>query len=480
MSHESPPAPSAVDRRDFLKHSAGLGVGALVAASCGPTPPATEVVPGVLPAARRPIFGGDHGHVVIIGAGAWGTWSAYELLRRGARVTLIDALGPGNSRSTSGDETRGVRSSYGNLAVGELWMRWARESMTRWQSWDEEWSRDLRLNLFFKTGDVILRAQDEPFTTRTRELWTQLGVPHEVLTPDEVRYRWPVINVDDIAVALAEPDAGVVRARRSVQAVADVVERLGGRIVLGKAALGAAVNGALDGVTVDGDEVIRGDAYVFACGPWLRTLFPEVMGRRMRTPLGYVVYFGTPAGDQRFTHPNLPSWNFPGVTGWPTLPVDSRGFRVRGSLAGGGSAGRPANAAQPPTRSAAPATTRTTTTPPPDPAQQDPDRSNRWTSDERVESSRRVLAARFPDLANAPVLETRACHYESSIGRNFVIDTHPDFRNAWIAGCGNAEGFKFGPVMGAYIAQRVLGDEGDPEVAAGFRIPQDTYDEPTT
>src|SRR5690242_10356898 len=50
----------------------------------------------------------------------------------------------------------------------------------------------------------------------------------------------------------------------------------------------------------------------------------------MRTPLGYVCYYGTPPGDERFTYPNLPSYNFPGVTGWAALPVDSRGFRVRG------------------------------------------------------------------------------------------------------------------------------------------------------
>jgi sarcosine oxidase len=471
VSTGSTPSTPPVDRRDFLKQSAGLGVGALLTASCRDVG-TDEIVPGILPAPRRPLLGGDRGHVVIIGAGSWGGWTAYELLRRGAKVTLIDAYGPGNSRSTSGDETRGVRSSYGNMAVGELWMRWAREAMTRWQAWDAEWSRDAQLNLFFKTGDVILRAQDEPFTTRTRELWEQLGIPHEVLTPDEVRYRWPVIDVEGITVALSEPDAGVVRARRSCQAVVDVVQRLGGRVVLGRARLGASASGALDGVVVDDDEVIRGDSYVFACGPWLRTLFPDIMGRRMRTPLGYVVYFGTPEGDHRFAHPNIPSWNFPGVTGWPTLPVDSRGFRVRGSLAGsGGGGGGGGGAAAPRTSTPAPT---------PDPFSQDPDRSSRWTSAERIEGSRRVLAARFPALADAPVLETRACHYESSIGRNFVVDQHPDFRNTWITGCGNAEGFKFGPVMGAYIAQRVLGDEGDPEVAAGFKIPENQYDEPTT
>ena len=59
----------------------------------------------------------------------------------GARVTLIDTWGPGNSRSTSGEETRGVRSSYGDRPHGVLWARWATQAMERWKAWDEEFSR---------------------------------------------------------------------------------------------------------------------------------------------------------------------------------------------------------------------------------------------------------------------------------------------------------------------------------------------------
>jgi glycine/D-amino acid oxidase-like deaminating enzyme len=412
-------------------------------------------------------LGRDRGHVVVIGAGIWGSFAAYELLQRGATVTLVDQYGPGNSRATSGDETRGVRSSYGDRATGELWMQWAREAMTRWQDWDAEWSTDQKLNLYFKTGDVIMRAAEEPFTTRTVEWWKKYDIPHEVITAAEVSKRWPHINTDGMTVAITEPDAGVVRARRAVHAVAGVVEALGGKIVIGRARLGTSANGQLDGVVLDDGQVIRGDRYVFACGPWLPKVFPEIMGRRMRLPLGYVVYFGTPVGDTRFQYPNMPSWNVPGVTGWPTLPVDSRGFRVRGSMAAPLAAG-----------SAAPSSTPARPDSPPDPAQSDPDTSVRWTSDERIMGSRRVLQARFPALANAPVLETRACHYESSINRDFVVDNHPELSNVWLTGCGNAEGFKFGPVIGAYIAQRVLGDEGDPEVAARFRIPKEEYDPP--
>ena len=102
----------------------------------------------------------------------------------------------------------------------------------------------------------------------------------------------------------------------------------------------------------------------------------------------------------------------------------------------------------------------------------------RWASQDRIDGSRRFLVARFPALANAPLIETRACHYESSINRDFIIDRLPDASNAWIAGVGQAEGFKFGPVVGEYVAQRVLGNEGDPKLALAFKMPTEKY-EPT-
>src|SRR5437868_14626258 len=52
-------------------------------------------------------------HIAVIGAGAFGGWTALWLVRRGARVTLIDAWGPGNSRASSGGETRVMRAIYG-------------------------------------------------------------------------------------------------------------------------------------------------------------------------------------------------------------------------------------------------------------------------------------------------------------------------------------------------------------------------------
>ena len=74
------------------------------------------------------------------------------------------------------------------------------------------------------------------------------------------------------------------------------------------------------------------------------------------------------------------------------------------------------------------------------------------------------------------MMETRACPYESSINANFIVDNVPATTNAWIAGVGQAEGFKFGPVVGEYVAQRVLGNAGDPKLVKAFKLPTEQYE----
>jgi glycine/D-amino acid oxidase-like deaminating enzyme len=473
----------ALARRDFLRLAGGAGM--LLAAGCAP-PVAFSAEParGI---ERGRGSAGKSTHVVIVGAGAWGGWTAYHLRARGVKVTLIDAYGPGNSKATSGDETRGIRSSYGDRAVGDLWTPWARTAIARWKLFDAEWAPVFRTKFFHPTGDVIMRATEEPFIKKTLELWAANNVPHEKLTGDEARKRWPVIKADDITVAITEPDAGVVRCRAATQAVASVAQKMGAELVIGRARPGEIKNGQMDGVVMDNGTVIRGDAYVFCCGAWLQKLFPY-MQNRVRVPIGHALYFGVPAGDHRFTFPNLPSFNFPGVTGWPMLPVDARGFRVRGAIAapvaaaaGGAAAGAAAPSPSPaPAAGAAPANAPRAQAPaaPVDPLQQDPDTSSRWTNQDRVDGARRFLAARFPILANAPVLETHACHYESSVNQNFIVDHVPECTNAWIAGLGQSEGFKFGPVIGDYIAQRIVGIAGDPVLAKAFKMPTEQYETP--
>ena len=510
------PETPGVARRDFFK-VAGAGAGLLLLGGAGST--AAADVPGLVHKRRSPFFGGSSADVVVIGGGAWGGWTSLHLRQMGAKVTMVDAYGPGNARSTSGDESRGVRSSYGDRAESpELWMLWARESMNRWRQFDAEWGRDLRLNLFHTTGDLILRPDWEPYLVKTKHWWDKHKIPYDVLNPDDVRKAFPVISMDDITAVLYEPDAGVVRARRACQTVAAVAEYKGVKIIIGRARTSKISNGRLDEIVLDTGQTIRGDTFVFAPGPWLGKTFPELFANKMRTPLGYVCYFGTPASDERFTYPNLPSFNFPGVTGWAALPIDSRGFRVRGgerapgagqggagaaaaarrgrgtagsgtagARAGGGGRGQAAGRGGRGGRTVAAGQgtagggraggggfgANAATTPP---AQLDPDTSDRWADAPRIDGPRRFVTHRFPLLKDAPILQTHSCHYELSSSRNFIVDHHPQMSNVLIAGGGNAEGFKFGPTIGEYIAQRALGDIGDPAVATAFKIPEHDFE----
>ncbi|HEX6309925.1 MAG TPA: FAD-dependent oxidoreductase [Longimicrobiales bacterium] len=421
-----------MDRREFLK-SAGVAAGALGASA--------SRLDGVLLEGRAPAVSRRASDVAVIGAGAWGGWTALHLRRMGATVTLVDQYGPGNSRASSGDETRGVRTAYGD---NEQWTRWASEAIRRWIRFDEEHGRPLRMRLFYQTGDLICRTATESFLEETLATWKKFGVRHDVLTGDEVRYRYPAMQLDDIGVALHEHDAGVVRARRACEAVAEVFRQEGGTIATARVVPGTATGARLQNVALTPGEPLVAEQFVFACGPWLWKVFPDVLGRRMRTPMGHVYYFGTPPGDDRFTFPNLPSYNFPGVTGWPALGPDNRGFRVR---AGGRQ-------------------------------HSDPDTVERWIDPENFSRPRDFLAQRFPLLRDAPLLETRACHYELSVHRNFIIDRVPGRENAWIAGAGNAEGYKMGPVVGEYVANRVLGNATSPELDRQFLIPQEEYPPP--
>ena len=443
MSRESPVTKHAshhraVDRRRFVTVAAA-GAGAILA---GARPEAASAdaafaSPGPATTGAPWVRTRQTPDIAVVGAGAFGAWTALHLQQSGAQVTLVDQYGPANSRATSGGETRGVRTGYGGHPHELLWTSWAKRAVEKWKSWDEQWQDMLLPRVFFTTSDLIMRDEWTDFMEDTRRNWNVLGIRHEVIDSDEIRRRWPVIDVTDITVALWEQDAGVVRARRAIESVARVFEREGGQVRIARAGMGGSTNRRLNALGLQPGEELSAGTYVFALGPWFPKAFPELMGDRLRIPIGHVVYLRTPPGDNRYSYPNLPSYNFPGVTGWPALGPDNRGFRVRT-----GGRGR----------------------------EDDPDTSRRWLEPDELERPRAFVAQRFPGLADAPISETRACHYEISTTRNFFFDHHPDFDNVWFAGGGSAEGFKFGPVIGEYLAGRVLGTETDAELIEAFLL----------
>ena len=354
-------------------------------------------------------------HVVIVGAGVFGTWTAHHLHTAGHRVTLVDAYGPGHSRSSSGDESRIIRCGYG---PDELYSRLARRSLTLWREFSAK--ADRRQRLFHECGVLWLASGDDPYTEATRSTLESGSYPLKVLDRDQLHDQYPHLVADDINVALLEPKCGVVMARRAVRTVAATAISRGVRFVRAQVVV-PSTRGPLQSVySTDGTE-IGGDLFVFACGAWLPKVFRELEGV-IRPTRQVVIYFGTPAGDDRFGAAHTPAWvDFPaGIYGVPDL--EGRGLKVGIDRHG------------PPI---------------------DPDHADRTLDEESVRVARAWLARRFPALAAAPIVESRVCQYENTSTGDFLIDRHPDHKNVFIVGGGSGHGFKHGPAVGEYVARLV-------------------------
>jgi sarcosine oxidase len=359
-----------------------------------------------------------HYDVAVVGAGVFGAWTAYQLQRSGGQVALIDAHGPGNSRSSSGDESRIVRMGYG---ADEVYTRSAVRSLARWQDLFAASGE----NLFFQTGVLWLAHDGDPYPLQTIETLERVGVRHEKLSIVDLTKRYPQFELERISWALLEPDSGVIVARRAVQAVAREAVR-SGVDYLQDAVVIPNEPQALNQLATVGGVKVSARTFVFACGPWLPKLFPRLLADRIRPTRQEVFYFGAPSGDPQHHYSVMPAWvDFRDeVYGLPD--IEGRGIKIAIDRHG------------PPF---------------------DPDNSDRMATLEGLSEVRDRLRHRLPALKNAPLLESRVCQYENTSNGDFLIDRHPDFENVWLVGGGSGHGFKHGPAVAEYVAARIQGAE---------------------
>jgi sarcosine oxidase len=354
--------------------------------------------------------------VAVIGAGVFGSWTALHLARSGRRVALIDAYGPGNARASSGGESRLIRMGYG---PDELYTRWSVRSLELWK----EFFASVGRPLFRKTGILWIANQAEDAQmSATLKVLAQVGVPHETLAHAELARRFPQIAFHEESWGLLEPESGVLLARRAVAAVAEAAVAHGAEYLNERISAPDGKGRAAQVKTESGRE-IRAEQFVFACGPWLGKVFPELLGQRIFTTRQEVYFFGVPAGDSRFAPPAMPGWLCQSELMYGVPDLESRGFKIAFDQHG------PAF---------------------------DPDTGARVPSAEGIAAMRVYLAQRFPALADAPLVEARVCQYENTSNGDFLVDQHPEHENVWLVGGGSGHGFKHGPAMGEHVSARVL------------------------
>ncbi len=338
---------------------------------------------------------------VVVGAGVFGAWTALHLRRSGRRVLLLDAYGPGNNRSSSGGESRIIRMNYGG---DEIYTRWSMRSLALWTHLFAQIGRP---ELFQNTGVLFTPPPNDPRAAITKSVFEKCGVAFRNLTPAELARQFPQLRFRDERAGLFEPDSGVLLARRAVQGVVEQAIR--------------------EGVEYREEAVLthrRSETTVYACGPWLPKIFPELLRGCIRPTRQEVFFFGTPPGDASFTPPQMPVWaDITDEHSAYSLPnIENRGFKLAFDRHG---------------------------------PEFDPDTGDRVVRD--VDAARAFLAERFPALTGAPLVESRVCQYENTPTGDFLIDRHPDFENVWLVGGGSGHGFKHGPALGEYVCSLMDG-----------------------
>jgi sarcosine oxidase len=358
--------------------------------------------------------------VAVVGAGVFGAWTAQALHSAGLRVTLLDAFGPGNSRSSSGGESRITRSAYGDR---EIYARWAADSLQAWKGLAQRTG----LALFENTGVLTFVPGGDPFADESSVVLKHLGIRYEILSATETMRRFPAFRMNPTETAIYEPDAGALMARRALRALVD--EMVAGGVEYRIAAVRTpSGSGKLAEVQTLSGETIAADRFVFACGPWLPKVFPALLGMRIRAQRAEVFFLGVPPGNTSYLPPAMPTWidhnGMGDAYGFPSL--DNRGCKLA------------VDAFDNPI---------------------DPDTGDRTVTAPYIEAMRSFVRQRMPGLSDAPIVETRVCQYEYAENKNYLLDRHPDFTNVWIAGGGSGHGFKNGPMVGTYVAKLVTNQE---------------------
>lgn len=356
---------------------------------------------------------------IVVGAGVLGAWTAWHLRRKGERVLLVDAFGPAHARASSGGESRITRAAYGR---DEVYTRMAWDSLEDWR-----WlSARAGLPIFHPLGVLFFFGQLEPYASHTLEVHRRLNLPTEALDRTELARRFPQVNWDGVEIGLYERELGALMARRAVQTLVAEFVRAGGEYACA-AIQPPQTAPRLETLAAADGQVRRAERFVFACGPWLPKLFPELLGARIFPTRQEVFFFAPEAGDRRFAPGQLPVWaDFNEADIFYGMPdLEGRGFKIAHDQHG---------------------------------PLIDPDTGDRITSAEGLADVRRFLQRRFPALAARPLVESRVCQHENSSNGDLLIDRHPAWSNVWLVGAGSGHSFKHGPAVGRLAASLVTGE----------------------
>jgi sarcosine oxidase len=364
--------------------------------------------------------------VIVLGLGACGAATTYQLAKRGAKVLGIDQFSPPHALGSTHGDTRVTR-----LAIGEgaHYTPLAVRSHDIWREVEAETGAELLTT----NGGLIVSGADpaafhgSPFFANTVAVARAHGIAHEMLDATALRARYPMFALGDDAAGYFEPSAGFVRPERCVAAQLELAVRHGAMLHRGEKVVSFAASAA--GVTVrTGKATYEAGQLVVAAGPWLPSLLPERLRGLFRVYRQVQFWFDVDDA-AAFAPQVFPIfiWDLPGgkggVYGFPALDGPRGGIKI--AVESYDAPTTPDDVA----RAVAPA--------------------------EALAMFETFVAPHIRGVTGRCV-RALSCLYTVTRDFGFVIDRHPDFARVIVASPCSGHGFKHSAAVGEGLARMVL------------------------
>jgi sarcosine oxidase len=376
---------------------------------------------------------------IVVGLGAMGSATCFQLAARGVSVIGIDQYQPPHVYGSTHGDTRITRLAIGE---GREYVPLVRRSHDLWRQIEQQ----AGVRLLTRSGGLVLAHAASPFLSQTRASAHQFGIAHENLSNAVLARRFPMFRVDQRTEAYYEPGAGYVCPEAAVRAQLELARRHGAQLQLGEHVEGWSASA--DGVIVRTDaETYAAQQLVLCAGAWIPQLFPRG-GDIFAIHRQLLYWFPIREGYEQLRDMPTFIWDLGGQTHGFVHLLGFYGFPAVGGRDGG-------------VKVAAESYERTTT----------PDgRQHPATQPEIDEMYDRYISPHLPWLGAEP-LRTSSCLYTSTRGSRFVIDRHPEQDAVFVVSPCSGHGFKHSPAIGEAVAQWVTGQISDIDLS-GFGLAQ--------
>ena len=366
--------------------------------------------------------------VIVIGLGAVGSATLLRLARAGVSAIGIDRFEPPHDRGSTHGESRITRLGVGE---GSAYAGLVRRSHEIWRELEAETGESLLL----QTGGLIIGPADgasnhhgkADFVRRSIAVAEANAIPHEVLDPVEIGYRYPQLALTGDEIGYFEPSAGLVMPERCVAVQLALARRAGAAIHTGEAV--TAIEESASGVVIVTDKARYAAArVVLAAGAWMPDLAGPAIAEHTKAYRQTLHWFGVtdPAAyaPERFpvfiwmhgTGPEDYFYGFPALPGHYAVKVASE--RYAETI--------------------------------------DPDRLDRVVSaQESIDFHARHVAIRMGGVGTT-VTRAAACLYTVTPDAGFLIDRMPGMSAVTVASACSGHGFKHSAALGEALAAWVV------------------------